>query len=253
MNFQKEGYSKEELLAGLAQVLPKNVWQYVVQIPRLAALGTQVRPPGRHAVQPRRRQGAGRLHQGARARAPRSSSTRTRGEAGAIGAAIETLRVVKRRGTSTFIGLDAAIDLEYTTKNDEETRLPLLPERVQAHVHRHRRRPTATPAATSPASPARRAPSSPKRRCSRSIAERKKLAKQFPNLVDYEAKLAFRHFYDAGADARRRARRSKDVEVTKALPRRRAACEVDAAVPARSSAEAAGAAPPACASASRAC
>jgi hypothetical protein len=43
------------------------------------------------------------------------------GEAGAIGAAFETLRVVKRRGSSTFIGLDAAIDLEYTTKNDEET------------------------------------------------------------------------------------------------------------------------------------
>ena len=77
VNFQKEGFSKEELLAGLAQVLPKNVWQYVVQIPRLAALGTQVRPPGRHAVQPRGRQGAGRLHQGARARAPRSSCTRT--------------------------------------------------------------------------------------------------------------------------------------------------------------------------------
>src|SRR5262249_43950553 len=37
VNFQKEGYTKEELLAGLAQVLPKNVWQYVVQIPRLAS------------------------------------------------------------------------------------------------------------------------------------------------------------------------------------------------------------------------
>jgi hypothetical protein len=39
VNFQKEGFSREELLAGLAQVLPKNVWQYVVQIPRLASLG----------------------------------------------------------------------------------------------------------------------------------------------------------------------------------------------------------------------
>src|SRR5688500_11921384 len=38
VNFQKEGYQKEELLAGLAQVLPKNVWQYVVQIPSLASL-----------------------------------------------------------------------------------------------------------------------------------------------------------------------------------------------------------------------
>jgi hypothetical protein len=67
VNFQKEGFAKEELLAGLAQVLPKNVWQYVVQIPRLAELGQALRAAGRHAVQPRRGQGAGRLHQGARA------------------------------------------------------------------------------------------------------------------------------------------------------------------------------------------
>jgi activator of 2-hydroxyglutaryl-CoA dehydratase len=39
VNFQKEGFGKEELLAGLAQVLPKNVWQYVVAVPRLASLG----------------------------------------------------------------------------------------------------------------------------------------------------------------------------------------------------------------------
>ena len=43
------------------------------------------------------------------------------GEAGAIGAAMETLRVVKRRGHSTFIGMEQAIDLSYTTVNDEST------------------------------------------------------------------------------------------------------------------------------------
>ena len=39
VNFQKEGYSKEELFAGISKVLPKNVWQYVVQAPNLAAFG----------------------------------------------------------------------------------------------------------------------------------------------------------------------------------------------------------------------
>ena len=34
---------------------------------------------------------------------------------------METLRVVKRKGKSTFIGIDSAIALEYTSKNDEET------------------------------------------------------------------------------------------------------------------------------------
>jgi activator of 2-hydroxyglutaryl-CoA dehydratase len=121
VNFQKEGYAKEELLAGLAQVLPKNVWQYVVQIPRMAALGrgsflqggtqynlaavkAQVdyikeRVPGAEVL----------VH-------PHC------GEAGAIGAAFEALRVVKRRGHSTFVGLDAAIAMEWEARNDESTR-----------------------------------------------------------------------------------------------------------------------------------
>jgi hypothetical protein len=121
VNFQKEGYAKEELLAGLAQVLPKNVWQYVVQIPRMAALGQRFvlqggtqynlaavkaqvdyikeRVPGAEVL----------VH-------PHC------GEAGAIGAAFEALRVVKRRGHSTFVGLDAAIAMEWEARNDESTR-----------------------------------------------------------------------------------------------------------------------------------
>ena len=179
VNFQKEGFSKEEMLAGLAQVLPKNVWQYVVQIPRLAALGTQVRPPGRHAVQPRRRQSAGRLHQGARARRRgvrppahrRSRRDRRRDGDAARRQAQGQLDLHRHR---------CGDRLEYTTKNDEETRLSLLPERVQAHVHRHEARPTARPAATSPASPARRAPSSPKEAMLALVAERKKIAEAVP-------------------------------------------------------------------------
>src|SRR5262245_21060922 len=120
VNFQKEGYSKEELLAGLAQVLPKNVWQYVVQIPRLAALGTK------YVLQ-----GGTQYNLAAvkaqvdyiKERVPGAEvyvHPHT-GEAGAIGAAMETLRVVGRRKKSRFIGIDAAVALDYTTKNDEET------------------------------------------------------------------------------------------------------------------------------------
>ena len=175
VNFQKEGFSKEELLAGLAQVLPKNVWQYVVQIPRLAALGREVRAPGRHAVQPRRASRRRSTTSRSASRTPRSSSTRTRGEAGAIGAAIETLRVVKRTGKSTFIGLDAAIDLEYTTKNDEETRCHFCPNECK-RTFIDTKTPDGTTAATSPASPARRAPSRAKEAMLALIAERKKIA-----------------------------------------------------------------------------
>jgi hypothetical protein len=40
---------------------------------------------------------------------------------GRLHAAMETLRVVKRRGRSSFVGLEGAIELQYSTKNDEET------------------------------------------------------------------------------------------------------------------------------------
>src|SRR6185436_8379761 len=130
VNFQKEGFSKEEMLAGLAQVLPKNVWQYVVQIPRIASLG-------RKFVL----QGGTQYNQAAvkaqvdyiRDRVPGAEvfvHPHT-GEAGAIGAAMETLRIVKRRGKSTFIGIDAAIDLVFTSKNDESTRCHFCPNNCQ--------------------------------------------------------------------------------------------------------------------------
>jgi len=120
VNFQKEGYAKEELLAGLAQVLPKNVWQYVVQIPRMAELGR------RFVLQ-----GGTQYNLAAvkaqvdyiKERVPNAEVLvhPHTGEAGAIGAAMETRRVVQRRGYSTFIGLESAIGLEYISRNDEST------------------------------------------------------------------------------------------------------------------------------------
>ena len=41
VNFQRQGWRAEEILAGLADVLPKNVFLYVASIPNLAALGTR--------------------------------------------------------------------------------------------------------------------------------------------------------------------------------------------------------------------
>ena len=129
--------------------------------------------------------------------APRSTSTRTparparsarrsRRCAWSSGAATRPSSASTRPSTSST-----------TATQRREHALPLLPEQLRAHVHRHRRRPTATPRATSPASPARRARSSREEAMLALTTERKKLMKQFPNLVDYEAKLLFRHFYDA--------------------------------------------------------
>src|SRR5207245_3236927 len=41
VNFQRQGWRAEGILAGLAAVLPKNILRYVAAIPNLAALGTR--------------------------------------------------------------------------------------------------------------------------------------------------------------------------------------------------------------------
>ena len=192
VNFQKEGFSKEELLAGLAQVLPKNVWQYVVQIPRLAALGTQVTcsRAARSTTSPpsRRRSTTSR----SACRAPRSSSTRTPAKPARSARRSRRCASSSARARSTLHRHRCG---DRPRVHDEERRrdgLSLLPERVQAHVHRHEAPRRLARAATSPASPARRAPSRARRRCSRSSPSGRRSRKQFPNLVDYEAKRAFR-------------------------------------------------------------
>ncbi|MCC6806038.1 MAG: CoA activase [Deltaproteobacteria bacterium] len=195
VNFQKEGYSKEELLAGLAMVLPKNVWQYVVQIPRMAELGRKFVLQGgtQHNLAAVKAQVDYILERVPGAEVYVHPHT---GEAGAIGAAMETLRVVKRRGTSTFIGIDNAINLEYTTKNDEETRCHFCPNECSRTFIDTKTPEGDTTRYISGFS------------CEKGTVEdlealkqlnkkRAGLKKEYPNLVDVEASLTFKHFYDA--------------------------------------------------------
>ena len=202
VNFQKEGFSKEEMLAGLAQVLPKNVWQYVVQIPRLAALGTQVRPAGRHAVQPRGRQGAGRLHQGARPRRARSSSTRTRARPARSARRWRRSASSSARASRRFIGIDAAIDLEYTTKNDEETVCHFCPNECKRTFIDTKRPDGSTSRYIAGFSCEKGTVESEGGDARARRRAQEDRASSSRTCVDYEAKRAFMHFYDAGADAR---------------------------------------------------
>jgi predicted CoA-substrate-specific enzyme activase len=121
VNFQKEGYTKEELFAGISKVLPKNVWQYVVQAPNLAAFGD-------HFVL----QGGTQYNQAAlkaqvdyiKKQVPhaRVDVHPHPGEAGAYGAAIEAKDVVKQKGTASFVGMAEALQMTFTSKTDESTR-----------------------------------------------------------------------------------------------------------------------------------
>jgi len=121
VNFQKEGYTKEELFAGISKVLPKNVWQYVVQAPNLAAFGN-------HFVL----QGGTQYNQAAlkaqvdyiKEKVPdaRVDVHPHPGEAGAYGAALEARDTVQKKGFASFVGMEEALQMTYTSKTDESTR-----------------------------------------------------------------------------------------------------------------------------------
>lgn len=124
VGFQRDGYTPAELLAGLAHVLPMNVWQHVARIPRLARLGREFVLQGGT----QRNEAALKAQVDyIRARVP-GAAVRLHphpGEAGAHGAALEALAHVARGEGSSFIGIDAALALRVTVRSDETTRCGL--------------------------------------------------------------------------------------------------------------------------------
>ncbi len=193
VNFQKEGYSKEELMAGLAMVLPKNVWQYVVQIPRLAELGRKFVLQGgtQHNLAALKAQVDYIEERVPGAEVHVHPHT---GEAGAIGAAMETLRVVKRRGYSTFVGLDQAIDIAYTTKNDEETRCNFCPN-LCSRTFIDTKTPDGSTARYISGFSCEKGTVEDMDALKRLQQQRREIMTKYPNLVTYEAKRAFTHWF----------------------------------------------------------
>jgi activator of 2-hydroxyglutaryl-CoA dehydratase/predicted nucleotide-binding protein (sugar kinase/HSP70/actin superfamily) len=189
VNFQKEGFTKEELLAGLAQVLPKNVWQYVVGVPRLSALGTRFVLQGGTqynlaAVKAQVDYIKERVPDGEVFVHPHC------GEAGAIGAAMETLRVVKRRGRSSFVGLEAAIDLEYATRNDASTTCHFCPNEC-SRTFIDAVRPDGSTSRYISGFSCEKGMVESKEAMLALVKDRKAVMKQHPNMVSYEARVAF--------------------------------------------------------------
>jgi predicted CoA-substrate-specific enzyme activase len=125
VNFQRQGWAPEEILAGLAAVLPKNIFLYVASIPNLAKLGTRFVLQG------------GTQHNLAAVKAEvdfirsnfRGSDIEPDiivhehcGESGAIGAAVEARRLWTNGVRTRFIGLDAVRRVTYRTTRNESTR-----------------------------------------------------------------------------------------------------------------------------------
>ncbi len=126
VDFQRQGWAANEIMAALCDVLPKNIWLYVSQIPNLAKLGRRFVLQG------------GTQHNLAAVKAqvdfiesrfvglperPEVIVHRYCGEAGAIGCAVEAHRLHGERGHRTsFIGLDRVQAIAFRSTRSEATR-----------------------------------------------------------------------------------------------------------------------------------
>src|SRR5690348_13638583 len=125
VDFQRQGWKPEEIMAGLCNVLPKNIWLYVSQIPNLSAIGRRFLLQG------------GTQYNLAAVKAQVDFiESRFKGkdvqadvivhehcgEAGAIGAALEAGRLWDNGRQTTFIGLQACADIQFKTTRNESTR-----------------------------------------------------------------------------------------------------------------------------------
>jgi len=125
VNFQRQGWRAEEILAGLAAVLPKNVFLYVASIPNLAALGSRFVLQGgtqNNMAVVKAEVDFIRSSFRAAGKKPEIIVHEHCGESGAIGAAIEALRLWRNGRQTTFIGLDAVRNISYRTTRNEDTR-----------------------------------------------------------------------------------------------------------------------------------
>jgi predicted CoA-substrate-specific enzyme activase len=125
VNFQRQGWQAEEILAGLAAVLPKNVFLYVASIPNLAALGTRFVLQGgtqNNLAVVKAEVDFIRNSFRAAGKEPEIIVHEHCGESGAIGAAQEALRLWRNGQQTTFVGLDAVRKIEYRTTRNESTR-----------------------------------------------------------------------------------------------------------------------------------
>ena len=125
VNFQRQGWRAEEILAGLAAVLPKNIFHYVANVPNVAKLGTRFILQGgtqKNLAVVKAETDFICANFRDSGRQPEIVVHEHCAEAGAIGAAVEALRLWQSGRRTTFIGLDAVRRITYHTTRNEDTR-----------------------------------------------------------------------------------------------------------------------------------
>ncbi|MBD3320646.1 MAG: CoA activase [Chitinivibrionales bacterium] len=120
VNFQQLGWKNEEIMAGLALVLPLNIWNYVVQDTNIPRFGSRIVLQGgtqkNCAAVKAQVDYIRKRNPGAEVIVHRYADI-----CGAIGAALE-IQKQGVSGSSSFIGLEKAANLTFTSVNDASTR-----------------------------------------------------------------------------------------------------------------------------------
>lgn len=125
VDFQRQGWQANEILCGLAAVLPKNIFLYVAGVPNLARLGTRFILQGgtqKNLAAVKAQVDFIRSNFEAAGIEPEIIVHKHCGEAGAIGAAAEAVRLWLDGRQTTFIGLASTAGISYRTTRSEETR-----------------------------------------------------------------------------------------------------------------------------------
>ncbi len=125
VNFQRQGWRGEEILAGLAAVLPKNIFLYVAGIPNLAKLGSRFILQGgtqKNLAAVKAEVDFIHSHFHGAGQEPEVIVHEHCGESGAIGAGVEAIRLYKNGHRTTFIGIDSVQKIGYKTTRSEDTR-----------------------------------------------------------------------------------------------------------------------------------
>jgi predicted CoA-substrate-specific enzyme activase len=124
VNFQRQGWQPQEIIAGLAAVLPKNVFIYVAGVSNIAKLGRRFLLQGgtqRNLAVVKAEVDFMRSHYFDEGE-PEIFVHPNCGEAGAIGAALHVLGLHVSGRRSSFIGLDQLEQIRYQSIRNEETR-----------------------------------------------------------------------------------------------------------------------------------
>ncbi|MBL9107072.1 MAG: CoA activase [Myxococcales bacterium] len=126
VDFQRQGWAPEEIMAGLANVLPKNIWLYVSQIPNLAKLGSRFVLQGgtQHNLAAVKAQ-VDFIQERFKNKGLKADVIVHKhcGESGAIGAALEVRRMHQQLGHNTeWIGIEKVDSIEFSQRRDESTR-----------------------------------------------------------------------------------------------------------------------------------